>query len=259
MNDKIVNELVEFGMTKYEAKIYVKLVTRGPLSTSEISKLTRIPQTKIYEIVKQLGNKMIIEEACENGHKKFKAVCPNHAIKNIIERKENEIKDMKERGEKILNQIEENTVPFDDKKGFWFSEGRKNFLRRVSLMIKNADKYAYGITRDFSRISDLDEEIVNAVKRNVKVRLICIGDLKKLNYERAKWYSSNNVEIKSIKLKEQPRLCLVDGDEVCMRIDNTHNSEFLWSDNDAMTNLAKSYFDKLWNESKDVLEITTIV
>ncbi|MFH0929234.1 MAG: helix-turn-helix domain-containing protein [Candidatus Aenigmatarchaeota archaeon] len=250
MNEKLLNDLIEFGLTEYEAKVYLKLVTRGPLTTSEISKLAKIPQTKVYEIIKKLSMRTIIEESSENGHKKFKSVGPEHAINKIIANREDEVNNMKSIGREILKQIEEKTIPFDGKKGIWLSEGKREFLEKSSLMIKRSKKYAYGITREFSRISDLDEEILSASKRGVKVKLLGIGEFGALNKERAKWYSSNNVEIRMIKLGVQPRICLVDNKEVCIRIDNEHNSEFMWSDNEAMTNLVKSYFEVLWQNAQ---------
>lgn len=250
MNGELVNEMIEFGMTEYEARVYLKLVTRGPLTTSDISKLTKIPQSKIYEIIKNLSLKTIIEVSVEKGHKKFKAVAPEHAIRKMIERREVDLNVMKTKGDEILKNISKKSVPFENKKCIWLSEGKKEFLEKFSLMIKKAEKYAYGITKDFSRVSSLDEEIAAAAKRGVKVKFLGIGDLKDLSEERAKWYSSKNVEIRIINLEIYPRAFIVDNKEVCLRIDNEENSEFVSTSNPALINFVKSYFDVLWQNAK---------
>jgi sugar-specific transcriptional regulator TrmB len=250
MNEKLINDLVEFGLSEYEAKVYAILVTRGPMTASEISKLTKVPNSKIYDIMKKLKLRTIIEVSSVDGHKKFKAVEPVHAIKKVIEEKQEDVDMMKNKAEEILKNIKEKTVPFEDKGGIWLSEGKKEFLEKASLMIKRAEDYAYGITKEFSRIPDLDDQVAAAVKRGVKVKILGIGDFKDLNAERAKWYSSKNVEIRTTKLGIQPRICLVDNKGVCIRIDNENNSEFIWSDNPAMINLVKSYFDVLWGNAK---------
>ncbi len=250
MSDELVNQMIDFGMTEYEAKVYLKLVTRGPLTASDISKLTKIPQSKVYEIIKNLSLKTIIEVSIEKGHKKFKAVSPEHAIRKMIERKETVLNTMRNRGEEIVKNINKKSVPFDNKKCIWLSEGKKEFLEKCSLMIKKAEKYAYGITRDFSRVSSLDEEIAAAAKRGVKVKFLGIGDLKELSEERAKWYSSKNVEIRIINLEIYPRAFIVDNKEVCLRIDGDESSEFMSTDNPALINFVKSYFDVLWQNAK---------
>jgi sugar-specific transcriptional regulator TrmB len=220
------------------------------MTTSDISKFTKIQQSKVYEIINNLSLKTIIEVSSENGHKKFKAVEPNHAIKMIIEQKEKDVKTMKDKGSEIVKIIKKKTVPIENNNGIWISDGKKEFLEKCSLMLNRAEKYAYGITESFSRTSHLDDEIVAAAKRGVRVRGIGIGELKDLSKERAKWYSSRKVDIRMTKLDIHPKICLVDGKEVCLRIDNENNSEFIWSDNPGMVNFVKSYFENLWQDAK---------
>jgi len=252
MDANLINDLIEFGLSEYEAKVYLILTTRGPLTASEISKLTKIPYSKIYETIKKLKLKTIIEVSSENNHKKFKAVEPMHAIKRVIEEKEEDVNKLKNKAKGISKQIKKQKVPYESKEGVWISEGKREFLEKSSLMLKKASDYAYGITKEFSRIPDLDDEIINAAKRGVKVKMLSIGKLNKLNLERAKWYTSHNVEIRMAQLGIQPRICLVDNKEVCIRVDNQNNSEFIWSNNIALTNLIKSYFEVLWKNAKRI-------
>lgn len=250
MNEKLVQDLIEFDLSEYEAKIYLILNTRGPLTASEISKLTKIPYSKVYEIIKKLQLKTIIEVSSENNHKKFKAVEPMHAIKKIIGKKEEDVNKLKDKAKEILKQIKDQKVPHESKNGIWIAEGRKEFLEKLSIMLKNSSDYFYGMTKEFSRIPDLDDEIINASKRGVKFKMLGIGRFNKLNLARAKWYISHNVEVRITQLGIQPRIGLVDGKEVCIRVDNPNNSEFIWSDNQGLINLTKSYFEELWKNAK---------
>ncbi len=252
MNEKIINDLIEFGLSEYEAKVYLTLTTRGPLTASEISKLTKIPYSKIYETIKKLKLRTIIEVSSENNHKKFKVLEPMHLMKRIIKEKEDYLNNLKNKTKKILEQIKKQKVPYRVEEGIWISEGKKEFLKRISLMLKKASKYAYGITKDFSRLSVLDDEIINAIRRGVKVKVLGIEKLDYLNLERAKWYVSQDVEVRIAQLGIQPRICLIDDKEVCIRIDNQDNSEFIWSNNTALINFVKSYFEVLWKNAKNI-------
>jgi len=250
MDKNIINDLIEFGLSQYEAKIYLTLTTKGPLTASEISKLTKIPYSKIYEIIKKLKLKTIIEVSSENNHKKFKAVEPIHAMKRIIKEKEDNVSNLKNKTKEILEQIKKQKIPYRPEEGLWISEGKREFLEKVSIMGRKASDYVYAITKEFSRIPDLDDEIINAVNRGVKIKILSTGKPNELNLARAKWYASHNVEIRTAQLETQPRICLVDGKEVCIRVDNENNSEFIWSDNQGLINLTKSYFEELWKNAK---------
>ncbi len=59
--DNIINELQNIGFTKYESQIYISLLKESPLTGYEISKLSGVPQSKVYEnITKLLNNNIII-------------------------------------------------------------------------------------------------------------------------------------------------------------------------------------------------------
>ena len=58
------------------------------------------------------------------------------------------------------------------------------------------------------------------------------------------------MEIRIINLDICPRAFVVDNKEVCLRIDAEENSEFISTDNPALINFVKSYFEVLWKSAK---------
>ncbi len=56
-NESLVDILKKFGLTEYEAKIYLALVSLGPSSGKEISQATGIVYSKIYNILNSLIQK----------------------------------------------------------------------------------------------------------------------------------------------------------------------------------------------------------
>ncbi len=251
MNEKLLQELIDLGLSEYEAKIYLILALKGPLTAFEISEAINIPYSKVYEAIKKLKLKTIIEISFEGKHKKFKAVESMTAIEKIIKQKEENLNRLKNRAKEISLLIEKQRISSVPEGKVWISEGTREFLERVSIMLKKANSYAYGITMKFSRISELDEEIIKAAKKGVKIKLLGIGRFDELSLARAQWYVSHNIEVRMTELGIQPRVCLIDGKEVCMRIDNPNDSEFIWSDNQALVNFVKSYFDVLWKNAKE--------
>lgn len=56
-NENLVDILKRFGLTEYEAKVYLALVSLGPSSGKEISQATGIVYSKIYNILNSLIQK----------------------------------------------------------------------------------------------------------------------------------------------------------------------------------------------------------
>ncbi|NIO44709.1 MAG: hypothetical protein GTN36_04110 [Candidatus Aenigmarchaeota archaeon] len=247
MDKNLVNELIEFGFSDYEARVFLVLSMKGSLTASDISKNTEIPYSKVYEILNKLESKSILEVSLNGRNKKYKVSEPSQIIKRIVEERKKNADALDKKAEEILKKIKKRTTNEELKESIWTSQGKKNFLEKVSTMIKNSTKYAYGITKEFSRIPELDQQIINATKKGIDVRLLSITNgLEKLDSARADWYSSHNVKIRTMPLKIQPRICLVDDKEVCLRVDNEYDSEFIWSNNPALINVIRSYFEVLW-------------
>ncbi|NIM47551.1 MAG: hypothetical protein GTN40_05355 [Candidatus Aenigmarchaeota archaeon] len=251
MDKNLVNDLIEFGFSDYEARVFLVLSTKGPLTASDISKNTEIPYSKVYEILNKLESKSILEISLNGKYKKYKVLDASHIVKKIIKKKKENVNTLEKKAGEVLKKIKKRTTKQQPLGSIWICQGKKNFLEKVSIMLKNARNYAYGMTKEFSRIPDLDQQIINTAKRGIDVRLLSITNgLKKLNSARAEWYSSHNVKIKMMPLKIQPRICLVDDKEICLRVDNEHDSEFIWSNNPALINLVKSYYEFLWKRAE---------
>ena len=56
---ELVANLEEFGLSKYESKAYITLVSRGTLGASEIAYYSSLPRTKIYTTLKKLERKKL--------------------------------------------------------------------------------------------------------------------------------------------------------------------------------------------------------
>jgi len=55
--EEILKEMQKIGFTSYEAKIYLALLHRNPSTGYEISKISGVPQAKVYENILRLGNR----------------------------------------------------------------------------------------------------------------------------------------------------------------------------------------------------------
>src|SRR5260370_2116056 len=91
VSEKTRRALKEFGLTDYEAKVYVSLVESGTQTASELSKTASIPYSKIYEILGNLERKGWVET--EQGRpSKYYPKAPSTALESSRSRQETTLK-----------------------------------------------------------------------------------------------------------------------------------------------------------------------
>lgn len=60
--DRLIETLVEMGLSVYEARAYAALLTKSPTTRYELAKLAGVPSPKIYEAVQRLYEKGFVNQ-----------------------------------------------------------------------------------------------------------------------------------------------------------------------------------------------------
>ncbi len=61
INADRIRKLTEFGLTEYQARVYLTLLDLGSATASQIPPLSRVPRTRIYATMQQLHEKGLVE------------------------------------------------------------------------------------------------------------------------------------------------------------------------------------------------------
>lgn len=251
--------LKEFGLSDYEAKAYSALIFLGSANASEICKESKVPQSKIYEVIDKLVEKRLVEVYGVKP-KEFKAVAPEVMLRNLMEEKEKKVKELKGKIESLIKFIKIPRPSTEVLEGVWTSKGKgwKDFIDRLCDMFDRSQKYAYVVSRDFSWSSKLAESVKSCKKRGVEIRTIFIGEINETNYSRAKWFHDHGVNIKMFRTKVHPRMIDADGKEVLIRLDTspTERERFaftsIWSKDASLAKVIDTYLKGIWKKTKDV-------
>ena len=249
LRENLIVSLKEFGLSDYEAKAYLALTLNGPLTASGVAEKGRIPQSKVYSILKSLSGKFLAESW--NGKPmKFRTVEPKIAFKKILERKKMRIENLKQKSEVMLTQLK----PLEGFKtqnfGLWTSSGKQACMEKAAEMLSRSKKFGFATTSRFSRYPPLDNAYQKALKRGVKIRMLGTSKLDEASRARALWYQRQGADIRIKPLKVRPIIGIVDNSEVSFRIDKSDNPDILWSNDPALTIVLKKYFNDLWKKSK---------
>ncbi len=256
--EDILHTLAGCGLNEYESRAYTALVFIGTAKASKISKDSNVPQSKIYDVLDQLMKKQMVE-MFDGRPKEFKAVKPEIALKKFIEERNRELDVLKERVDRISSFLKP-MVKDETLSGIWTIKGKKwvEFFDKVVEMTSRSRKYVYGVTRDYSRSAKLAESIKRCIKRGVKVRVIGLEDVTGRNYYKAKWYHEQGAKLRVFDTKVHPRIALVDGKEVLLRLDynpskrNNFKFSAIWSEDPSLAGVFDSYVKNLWKVAKPV-------
>lgn len=264
--EEILRILINCGLNEYESRAYASLVFLGPSKATDVSKDSMVPQSKIYNVLDQLMNKQLVE-MFDGRPKEFKAVEPAVALKNLLDEKMIEITAIKEQVEKMSDYLKPTKPSGEVLSGVWTIKGKKwrEFFNKSAEMVDRSEKYVYGVTRDYSRSASLADAVRRCTKRGVKVCVIGMETATKENYQKVKWYKEHGIDVRVFETKVHPRIILVDGREVLLRLDQEPKKKSgfkfasLWSDDPSLVRVMDSYVKNLWTSAQPVKLKKTIV
>jgi sugar-specific transcriptional regulator TrmB len=236
-------------LSDYEAKAYLALTLNGPLTASGVAEKSKIPQSKVYGILKSLSDKFLAESW--NGKPvKFKTVEPMIAFKKILERRKMMINKLEEKSVTLIEHLKPMNGFKTENFSLWSSSGKLACMEKAAEMLSRAKKFGFATTSKFSRYPPLDNEYVRVLRRGVKVKMLGTSELDETKKARASWYARHGAEIRILPMKVNPTIGIIDDSEVSFRSDNSDTPDMIWSDNPALIDVFRTYFEDLWNKAE---------
>ena len=189
--DTKISKLNQIGLPNREAEIYLALLQKYEFTAPELTKLTNVTRSKIYELLQNLIHKGACSESYKDGQKVYRAIEPKLAIQNIISKRKNELEleiaQMNQAGISIENELvalHENGADIDEPLNYIEILTDKEQIRERWLSIqRNAKKEIFAFTKPpyTANLIDNVEDETGIITNNVKVR--GIYEYKDLNSE----------------------------------------------------------------------------
>lgn len=240
----------ELGFNEYESKTLSCLTSLKKASPKEISQASKVPQNKLYQIIKKLKSLGLIAEI-PNENKKYRLINLNTFIAERLKEKKAKIKQL-ESSSKILEKLKDKQENFS----FQMIIGQKAVMGKLSENNQKCKKEILGVQRNWKYWAEGIRAMQSAVKRGVKVKLI--GEVNKDNRERIKEWQKVGCKIKvyNKKFGENPlRFSIFDNKEARItigkpEIQNSEDYITIWTDSKPLVSMLKNQFMQMWKESK---------
>ncbi|WP_299982264.1 TrmB family transcriptional regulator [Desulfobacula sp.] len=161
------SNLKELGFSQYEATCYMALAGNHPVNGSQLSKISGIARSRIYDVLRNLISKGYVIEVNSGQY----APLPSDELVRRLKRSFDSNIDSFE--DQIATASQKNDLEY-----VWTITGYENVMEKALEMIKEAKEEIY--VRLFPEANrHLDEYLTDADKRGVKIRYIAMGKIPK--------------------------------------------------------------------------------
>lgn len=165
--DEAVELLQQLGLKEYEAKSFVALTRVSQATAKEISELSEVPRTRVYDAVRVLETKGLVEIQHANPQR-FRAVSIDEAVETLRDEYESRVETLRE----TLRGIEPATDAGDAEvtHEVWALSGTAAVANRTGQLIDGAsEEVVLVVGHEVVLTDDLVERLSATVDRGVTV------------------------------------------------------------------------------------------
>ena len=254
--EKIKNELIDFGLTKSQAKVFIYLGKYGSKTASEIAKALQLPRTETYHLVNSLQN-MGLAVAELSHPTKYTAKEMREAVSTLVQQEQDRIDVLANKEESLSEMWKE--IPFfavetDESKSekMQLLHGNGPITNKIKEMVGSSteDFRIYGSVSDLLRMYHSDVfDWVESSPTNLKMVV------SPLNKTPEFLSDINSNLIRSIPSNSENKCFIVnDKKEVLIFMRNaTHPTRQVfawWSDSETLVDMMISLFELSWEKGE---------
>jgi len=241
------------GLTEYESKILDSLIYLKTADPKNLSIHSKVPQNKIYEIIKKL-EKFGIVESIPSEKNIYKSVNIKTFIEERISEQESKIKEIKNQ----IKNIEISNNPIS------ILIGQKNIMNKLAERNILVKKEILGVQGNWKIWGKGLIEMKKSTKSGVKVKLI--GIINEETKERAQEWKDVGCEVRAYNQKfgKYPlRFTIFDNKEARItlgkpEINNPEDYITIWTTSKPLIAILRNQFLQMWKESNKIIQDSLI-
>ena len=267
---EITKELSDIGLTEYEAKVYGAMLRQDLLTASDITRIGSVPRGRVYDIINQLIEKGFCETV-RGAVKKFRAVAPESAIKNLVEQRRKQEQKILEAGAKLQERYNLKKVNASPMDYIQVLTSRQSQIKKFLELEKSAKKFCYSFNKkpyvsdeygtDYRKVFGSHEKAI--IKSGIKAKAIYEADNDNTEqFIRLAGYFETLGEELRICEELPMKMLISDGSTVMISLRNAGAARFNLSsmvvEHTDLTKALIKLFEFYWNSSLTLAEFTKL-
>jgi sugar-specific transcriptional regulator TrmB len=161
MENDPIEKLIALGFSEYEAKAYVALLRENPVTGYQLSKLSGVPRSMIYEVVGKLIARGAAMSLRQEGVVRYAPVPPEEFLDQLHREHEALIT-------ALQRDLAPPYPPPPDLEYVWNIEGRENILAKAEEMVRQAGREIY-LSLTPATFPQLRPALLEAIRRGIRV------------------------------------------------------------------------------------------
>ncbi|HZW56438.1 MAG TPA: helix-turn-helix domain-containing protein [Nitrososphaerales archaeon] len=278
-DQQILSTLLEFGLTPLQRKIFVSLVGMSGLTTTEISRVTKVHRSDVYRALRKLLEIGLVEVDVESPSRYY-AIEPIKAVRLLLEGKREELISLESKTDALTEWLERQRESAllrnqqqssaakkgqddDDTATFRLVKGNA-VTPKVISSIQSARREivkvvsALALRRHYIEFAEYEEQ---ATARGVTVKILT--EIQPQNYRIAKSYAGCAHLRHVANLDRSLRYLVIDGSELVLAGTVQYGDEpdrsVLTTKNSVLVRGCVSYFEDMWAKSLSFEERLRVV
>lgn len=170
---KIVDDLIELGLTEGEAKVYVALTEVGSSTVGPIVNKSGVAYSNVYEVLNRLIEKGLVSFIIKEKTKYFQAGGSEN-LKEYLNKREEELESMKEKLDKMLPNLEnlKNLPPQQEAEVFVGFKGLRTAYDKMFGGMKRGEEhlFLYVHTKEYGEEADNFYFSIGHLMKGKKIR-----------------------------------------------------------------------------------------
>ncbi|MDS0243827.1 MULTISPECIES: helix-turn-helix domain-containing protein [unclassified Haloferax] len=160
-----IEQLEQFGLSAYAARTFVALTSLGIGTATEISEVSEVPRTRVYDAVDELRERGLVDVQ-QSSPKKFWVVSAETTCQKFEQ-------EMRQRTSLLTTALQElgTAQRKQEQRGVWTVEGQPAVTDRVLEFIGGAEDEIVYMTVEGLLTEDVTEALSEAAHRGVSIRL----------------------------------------------------------------------------------------
>ncbi len=236
--------LEEFGLSNYEARAYVTLISKGTISASELAFYAELPRTKVYPILLKLEKKKLVTIS-KSKPIMCTAISPEDAFDDIVHEQINKVNAMNTLVSNLKKVSEESRKSRGSEEKRYFHLNTNNVLNQLKIMIEGA-KLSINVMVDqwgLGLLAECREQLVSVLRRDLDVKIILPSS--QICSESFKTIPDGA----SIKISESLQNCFIFDEVELLLVDSDNGRGAIFSSTDVLGANLSRIFTNIWKTS----------
>ncbi len=164
-HEAAINQLEELGLSAYAARTFVSLVELGTATAREISEVSAVPRTRVYDAVEELRQRGLVD-VLESNPKQFWSISAETARRSFEQEYQNRVNTL----QAALEELDAAEQPAEQR-GVWTVDGQAAVANRVVEFFDTAEDEIVYMTVEELLTDELVEVLSATDDRGVSIKL----------------------------------------------------------------------------------------